>query len=339
MELVSVILPVYNGEKYLRECIDSVLANTYQNLEIILVDDGSSDNSGLICDEYAKKGKRIKVIHQENKGLVGARNCGLAASSGTYISFIDADDMISPVFYEEMVAAMEAEHADVVACEYRHNREDVVPCITPKERNYISVQSFGEKLAILTCAPSIRNLTWTGPFVWNKLYRRENIREQFHQECLMCEDLRFNYDYLSSCAKMTVLPFGLYFYRIHDESITGRYRKRKTNVRNGIANATLWAYIAHNSQVSDPSLQEYLEARAAYTAHGALWRVYASGAEMEHSEFAKEAHSLICRHCSKLLHDKKTYNIKVRAVIWLCCHISPLWKSAARLSAKYNISM
>ena len=338
MELVSVILPVYNGEKYLRDCIDSVLANTYQNLELILIDDGSSDNSGLICNEYAKKDKRINVIHQENKGLVDARNCGLAASKGAYIAFIDADDMVSPVFYEEMVAAIEAEHADVVACEYRHNREDVVPCITPNERNYISVQSFGEKLAILTCAPSIRNLTWTGPFVWNKLYRKEKIKGQFNKDCLMCEDLRFNFDYLQACEKMTVLPVGLYFYRLHDESITGMYRKRKSNVNNGIANATLWAYIAKNSAVSDPALRDYLDARAAYTAHGALWRVYAFGAEKEHSEFAGEAHSLICSHCLQLLRDKGTYSIKVRSVVWLCCHAFPLWKNAARLSAVFNRS-
>ena len=134
MELVSVILPVYNGEKYLKESIDSILASTYQNLEIILVDDGSADKSGSICDEYAQKDKRIKVIHQENKGVVYARNCGLSLSHGTYISFIDADDFISPVFYEEMVSAMETEHADVVVCEYRHNKEDVVNRITPSER-------------------------------------------------------------------------------------------------------------------------------------------------------------------------------------------------------------
>lgn len=219
MELVSIILPVYNGEKYLRECIDSILASTYQNLEVILIDDGSTDRSGPICDEYAEKDSRIKVIHQENKGLISARNCGLSISNGAYIAFVDADDQVSPVFYEEMVSAMETEHADFVACEYRHSKEDVVPCIAPNERNNVSVQTFDEYLAILTCAPSIREVTWTGPYVWNKLYRKENIKEQFNKECLMCEDLRFNYDYLSSCAKMTVLPFGLYFYRIHDESI------------------------------------------------------------------------------------------------------------------------
>ena len=175
MELVSVILPVYNGEKYLKECIDSILANTYQNLEIILVDDGSADKSGSICDEYAKKDKRIKVIHQENKGLVGARNCGLSVSNGTYIAFIDADDLVSPAFYEEMVSAMETEHADLVACEYRHSKEDVVNRIAPSEKKLVSVQTFEEQLAILTCAPSIRGITWTGPFVWNKLYRKEKI--------------------------------------------------------------------------------------------------------------------------------------------------------------------
>lgn len=334
MELVSVILPVYNGERYLRECIDSILASTYTNPEIILVDDGSTDQSGSICDEYAQKDERIKVIHQENKGLVGARNCGLALSRGTYIAFVDADDLVSPVFYEEMVAAIEAEHSDLAACEYRHSEEDIVAGRVPKKSSLVSVQSLEEQLAILTCAPSIRDLTWTGPFVWNKLYRKQKIKEPFNPACLMCEDLRFNYDYLQTCTKMTVLPVGLYFYRIHEESITGRYRKRKTNARSGIANATLWAYIAQCSQGTDPDLREYLEARAAYTAHSALWRVYCTGSEGEHSEFARDAHRLIRSHCSKLLRDKETYNLRVRSVVWLCSHAFPLWKTAARLSAK-----
>ena len=101
MELVSVIVPVYNVEKYLPECLDSILASTYSNLEIILVDDGSPDNSPQICDEYTLKDSRIKVIHQENQGLVAARNIGLASATGTYIGFVDSDDVVSPVRQNE----------------------------------------------------------------------------------------------------------------------------------------------------------------------------------------------------------------------------------------------
>lgn len=332
MELVSVIVPVYNGEKYLRECLTSILANTYSNLEIILVDDGSTDTTAQICDEYAEKDTRIVVIHQENKGLVGARNAGLNASHGTYIGFVDADDMISPVFFEKMVAAIESENADLVACEYRHQNNDIISDVATED-HYTCVDTFEKQMAILTCAPLIRPITWTGPFVWDKLYRKAKIREQFRKECLMCEDLRFNWDYLKSSTKMVVVSAGLYFYRISEESITGMYRKKKNNVINGISNATLWADIARNAPIEDEQLKGYLEARAAYTAHGGLWRVYRVGAEEEYNSFVLEAQKLIRAHCHKLFRDTETYSFKVRGVIAVCSYCFPLWKIAARLSS------
>lgn len=94
MELVSVIVPVYNVEQYLEKCIDSIINQTYKNLEIILIDDGSTDSSGKICDSYAARDKRIKVIHQENGGLAVVRNIGVSAASGEYIMFVDSDDYI-----------------------------------------------------------------------------------------------------------------------------------------------------------------------------------------------------------------------------------------------------
>lgn len=99
-DLISVIVPVYNVEKYLHKCINSILNQTYKNLEIILIDDGSTDNSGKICDEYALKDNRIKVIHKENGGLSSARNAGLDICSGDYIGFVDSDDYIAEDMYE-----------------------------------------------------------------------------------------------------------------------------------------------------------------------------------------------------------------------------------------------
>lgn len=334
MELVSVILPVYNGEKYLKECIDSILASTYTNLEIILVDDGSTDTSGAICDAYASHDSRVTVIHQKNSGAASARNAGLARARGTYVGFVDADDTVSPVFYEEMVGAIESFHADIAACEYRHQREEVAVSVIPEKRNLTCAAAFDQQMAILTCAPSIRDLTWTGPFIWDKLYRRAKIQRGFQAEYRMCEDLRFNWDYLQTCETMVLVHTGLYFYRIHAQSITGLYRQKKSDVANGIANAALWALIARSSLISDPALKEYLEARAAYTAHGALWRIYCAHAEGNHTQHIAEERQLIHDHCSKLLRDKETYNLRVRAVVWLCSHAFPLWKTAARLSAK-----
>lgn len=112
--LVSVIVPVYKVEKYLPRCIESIQNQTYKNLEIILVDDGSPDNSGAICDEYAKRDNRIKVIHQDNKGLSGARNAGLNCASGGYICFVDSDDYLDKDLVKENLQRLLAEDADVI---------------------------------------------------------------------------------------------------------------------------------------------------------------------------------------------------------------------------------
>ena len=112
--MISVVIPVYNVEKYLAECVDSVLGQTYQDYEIILVDDGATDSSGAMCDEYAQKDARIRVIHQPNGGLSAARNAGLSAASGEYIYFLDSDDYIEPTTLVDLVSVAEQEQADMV---------------------------------------------------------------------------------------------------------------------------------------------------------------------------------------------------------------------------------
>lgn len=112
-KLITIIIPVYNVEKYLRECIDSVIAQTYKNLEIILVDDGSIDKSGEICDEYSKKDSRIRVIHKKNGGLSDARNVALDIAKGEYIGFIDSDDYIEKDMFETLYKLAEKYHAEI----------------------------------------------------------------------------------------------------------------------------------------------------------------------------------------------------------------------------------
>lgn len=116
--LISVIVPVYNTEQYLAKCIDSILAQTYQNLEILLVNDGSKDSSGAICDAYAEKDPRIKVIHKENAGVSAARNDALKIMTGEYVGFIDSDDTISPNMYEELYCDLTNNGADVAVCKF-----------------------------------------------------------------------------------------------------------------------------------------------------------------------------------------------------------------------------
>ena len=117
-KLISVIIPVYNVEKYLRRCIDSVINQTYKNLEIIIVDDGSTDNSSNICDEYTNKDSRVKVVHKENGGLSSARNVGIELAKGDLIAFVDSDDYIELEMYEKLKENMDKYDSDIAICQY-----------------------------------------------------------------------------------------------------------------------------------------------------------------------------------------------------------------------------
>lgn len=122
--LISVIIPVYNVEKYLHRCLDSVIEQTYKNLEVILIDDGSTDHSGEICDDYAAKDVRIHVIHQENQGVSAARNKGLDTAKGEYIAFVDSDDYILPEMYAKMLECIIENNVDFCVCQWQYEYAD-----------------------------------------------------------------------------------------------------------------------------------------------------------------------------------------------------------------------
>ena len=119
-QTISVIVPVYNVSQYLPDCIENICAQTYSNLEIILIDDGSTDNSGILCDEYAKKDSRIKVIHQTNSGAASAKNAGLRAVTGEYLAFVDSDDYLELDAYEFMINKMQKHNVDIVRCGFQY---------------------------------------------------------------------------------------------------------------------------------------------------------------------------------------------------------------------------
>ena len=122
--MISVIVPIYNVEKYVNKCVGSIVNQTYTNLEIILVDDGSPDRCPEICDEWAKKDSRIKVIHKKNGGLSDARNAGMKIASGDYIAFVDSDDWIAPEMYERLLMAIKNDNSDIAACAVKMVWED-----------------------------------------------------------------------------------------------------------------------------------------------------------------------------------------------------------------------
>ena len=165
--LISVIIPVYKVESYLRQCVDSVLRQTYKNLEIILVDDGSPDNCGIICDEYKEKDNRIKVIHKQNGGLSDARNAGLRIMTGSYVAFVDSDDWIESIMYETLLSNLLVYDADIsyggVIDEIETNGKT-----TPLRQSDYGADAFSEsrEQAMLRF--------FNGPWAaWDKLYRAE----------------------------------------------------------------------------------------------------------------------------------------------------------------------
>lgn len=313
-KLISVIIPVYNVEKYLSDCLDSVLSSTYTNLEIILVNDGSIDSSGTICDAYATKDSRIIVIHQDNQGLSSARNAGLNRATGEYIGFVDSDDKISKNMYEELYQAIEKEGADIAACEWTRKEEELFQ-FDDKEvffrKNHI-VTGMEQCIRVVTTEPSTRSYTYTECTVWDKLYRRKKIKQLFAVELVIAEDLLFNWNYVKGCSKMVIVPMNLYFWRINLESLT-----HNRNLENQISNANSWLKIVEelstimeeDYNIHDNELKQYLCARGTYWAHNALWNIVGTGKETE-------------------------WKVRIPVILFRYCE--PIWRCVAKLHQKYR---
>lgn len=213
-KLVSVIIPAYNIEQYIGRCLDSVLSQTYENLEIIVVDDGSSDATGRILDDYEKKDTRIKVIHKENGGVSSARNKGLDKASGDYIGFVDGDDSIDPKMYETLVNLLEDADADIAHCGYQMVFPDRVDYYynTGKKK----IQTTEEGLKDLLSGEMIE------PALYNKLYKRKLFEKDRLDESLKInEDLDINYRVFKKSQKSIYYDKTLYSYMIRRNSATG----------------------------------------------------------------------------------------------------------------------
>ena len=207
-DLISVIIPVYNVAAYLSACIESILSQNYSALEIILIDDGSTDESGEICDEYAKRDSRINVIHQTNAGAAAAKNTGLKAATGTYLSFVDSDDFLESDAYSHMIRIIQEQNADIVQCSYRdvfknHAIEHSLEKVTLNQIDFLAL--FTED--------------WTCALLWDKLYKKSLFDGVFFETGHKIDDEYFTYRGIMNAKKI-----------VRDSRIVYNYRKRASSV-------------------------------------------------------------------------------------------------------------
>jgi len=204
LPLLSVIVPVYKVEAYLDRCVGSILAQSYRNLELILVDDGSPDGCGVLCDQWAVRDRRVRVIHQENRGAGQARNAGLASCTGALIGFVDGDDYIAPDMYLRLYRLMEQTHAGIAECGYVETEGDDAPFSqVPGERVYTAEEAMAEHIRDTAFQQTI----------WNKLYRRETAVDVRFPVGNLIDDEFWTYQALGNAKLLARCGDRLYAYR------------------------------------------------------------------------------------------------------------------------------
>lgn len=214
MELISVIVPVYKVESYLDRCVQSVADQTYRNLEIILVDDGSPDSCGRLCDAWAEKDSRIRVIHKANGGPSDARNAGMAAAKGKYIGFVDSDDRIAPEMYQRLYERMTADGCDLGVCGVVMVPEDGAP-------SGMLTKMGSRVMNTLEAMEALVDESWLKQPVWNRLYKAELIRDLLFPVGKCHEDVFWSYRAVARAEKVSVLDAPCYFYTQRRGSIMG----------------------------------------------------------------------------------------------------------------------
>lgn len=230
---ISVIVPVYGEDEYLDACIESIVKQTYDNLEIILVDDGSPDRCPEICDVWAKKDERIKVIHKQNGGLVSARQAGMMASSGEYIGYVDGDDWIEPDMYQHMIETMENENVDIVISGFKKDLYGkCVKCLNPIPTGIYSKNDIINKIfPKMICFDKVYKYgLYT--YVWNKLFKKEIIYQNqlnVDKRIVMGEDLACVFPTILEARAIAITDYAGYHYRQRMNSLL---RKRNPNNEN-----------------------------------------------------------------------------------------------------------
>ena len=247
---ISVIVPIYNAGKYLRQCVDSILAQTRTDIEVVLVNDGSTDDCPSIIDEYARKNKNVVAVHQENGGLAAARVTGLRHASGKYIGWVDADDFIAPTMYEELYACLRNNQADYVYCDYEFYPHKVAS----KEKWFKQYHGYVDW-----------NYIERNNQAWNTLTSRE-LLDEIHIVDLYPVFEEYSWiAVLLNSKKTVVLNKALYFYRVGMDSMSGgSYKGKVPKFRHQVEMAKDLPQLINGTK-HENSLKEYFEYRQIYT--------------------------------------------------------------------------
>ena len=319
--LISIIIPVFNVKPYVVEALKSAVYQAYDNLEIIIIDDGSDDGSAEICDEYAQRDHRIFVIHQQNRGLSGARNSGLDFAKGDMVAFLDSDDAFDPDFIRRMVSAMIQERADVVVCWFsvckttglmeRDEQHDV--------RMGAEMGTYNKSLLLRAFAEgSIRRV------VWNKLYRRQLWNQIRFPVGHTYEDIDTLFKVLNKCDRCYVIGEPLYRYRIREGSIvnTPSWEHKLDYIR---AHAHLDSFIGRNTpEIFNVGLRNHrYEERLDELIY--LYMFYPDAAKHETGISSGNLRRMIIRRGQSI--DMSTFQLRTKAAYRLIC----VWPGLLRL--------
>lgn len=227
--LISIVIPVYNVQEYVARCLDSILKQTYQNFEVICIDDGSTDGSGKLCDDYAKMDQRVTVHHVKNAGVSSARNLGLSLVQGAYFAFVDSDDYIEANYLEVLYGNIKEYDCDVSSCLFVLNEinSEQTSQIDDSQSNIMLFTGSKECIHNFICS----GVSMEG-MVWNKLYRTDKFRKiQFDKNIRVNEDCIYTFDVMSICEKACLTDKKLYHWCYRAESAC-RTRKAKFNFAN-----------------------------------------------------------------------------------------------------------
>lgn len=234
--MLSIIIPVHNSEKYLNKCLDSILNQTYKDLEIILIENLSTDSSKKICEDYVKSDSRVKLMIESKKGAAAARNCGIREANGEYISFVDSDDYVDHNAYKIIINKMIQENADLgcFSFEYINENDDKLNWYTPKLSRYKRDVVSGKDIAkIFLTSRDIEG------FGWNKVFKTAIFKDNnilFEENKTAYEDMAILFDAICCCKIAILIPKKLYFYRQIKSSLTHEnYRKKNTEYMDSIA--------------------------------------------------------------------------------------------------------